>query len=388
MIVLWWPGRCSNASAPCGARGIAEEGKTEADEVETRFDPWLPARRGGDTRTENSRRNAAMGSSLETRIASIGIVLLLAALLAGGCGDDAGPTVPAPSPAPPPPAAETPAPPQIAAEEVVDRETLRLFVEEAIRIATAEIPSPDEAYAFFDAVFRPEGQWRHGEIYLAVSDLEDRMLFHAVSPELEGQDLSDVTDAEGVRIADGLRAAAAAGGGYVEYLWPNPAVEGDEETGSPKVTYAAFLTLGGQDFVTTSGIYPPVTAADVRNRGTLQSFVERAARVVMEGEWRHGEVYVFVETMELSSFFHAASPQVEGRDRTNSQDANGVLINQELRAAALAGGGFVEYLHNNPAVEGDEETGSHKVAYAAPLTIGSAGLFLGSGIYVEHPGEE
>ena len=105
-----------------------------------------------------------------------------------------------------------------------------------------------------------------------------------------------------------------------------------------------------------------------------------------EGEWRHGEVYVFVETMELSSFFHAASPQVEGRDRTNSQDANGVLINQELRAVALAGGGFVEYLHNNPTVEGDEETGSRKVAYAAPLTIGSAGLFLGSGIYVEHPG--
>ena len=96
---------------------------------------------------------------------------------------------------------------------------------------------------------------------------------------------------------------------------------------------------------------------------------------------------MFVETMELSSFFHAASPHVEGRDRTNSQDANGVLINQELRAAALAGGGFVEYLHNNPTVEGDEETGSRKVAYAAPLTIGSAGLFLGSGIYVEHPGE-
>ena len=57
-----------------------------------------------------------------------------------------------------------------------------------------------------------------------------------------------------------------------------------------------------------------------------------------EGEWRQGEIYVFVETMELSSFFHAASPHVEGRDRTNSQDANGVLINQELRAAALAGG--------------------------------------------------
>ena len=344
-----------------------------------------------------------MGSSPETRIASIGIVLLLASLPAGGCGDDAGPTVPAP--APPPPAAETPAPPQIAAEEVVDRETLLRFVEEAIRVASAEVSSADEAYAFFDSVFRPEGQWRHGEIYVFVMDSNGVSFFHPAQPELEGEDLSEFVDVEGVRATEELLAAAAAGGGYVEYLWPNPAVEGDEETGSPKVGYAASVTLGGREFVFGSGFYPPVTAADVRNRGTLKSFVERAATVVMdngpdletayafldanfrpEGEWRHGEVYVFVETMELSSFFHAASPHVEGRDRTNSQDANGVLINQELRAAALAGGGFVEYLHNNPAVEGDEETGSRKLAYAAPLTIGSAGLFLGSGIYVEHPG--
>ena len=345
-----------------------------------------------------------MGSSLETRIASIGIVLALASFLAGGCGDEAGPTVPAPAPAPPP-AAETPAPPQIAAEEVVDRETLRRFVEEAIRIVSAAVSSADEAYAYLDANLRPEGQWRHGEIYVFVLDLNGVSFFQPVLPELEGEDLSEFVDVEGVRATEELLAAAAAGGGYVEYLWPNPAVEGDEETGSPKVSYAAPATLGGREFVFAAGIYPPVTAADVRNRGTLKSFVERAARVVMdngpdletayafldanfrpEGEWRQGEIYVFVETMELSSFFHAAAPHVEGRDRTNSQDANGVLINQELRAAALAGGGFVEYLHDNPAVEGDEETGSRKVAYAAPVTIGSAGLFLGSGIYVEHPG--
>ena len=61
----------------------------------------------------------------------------------------------------------------------------------------------------------------------------------------------------------------------------------------------------------------------------------RSARPRPEGQWRHGEIYVFVETMELSSSFHAASPEVEGRDRTNSQDANGVLINQKLRAATL-----------------------------------------------------
>ena len=344
-----------------------------------------------------------MGSSLETRMPSVGIVLALASILAGGCGDDASPTVPAPAPASPP-AAETPAPPQITAEEVVDRETLRLFVEEAIRVVSAEVSSADEAYAYLDANFRPEGQWRHGEIYLFVIELNGVSFFNAALPELEGQDLSGFVDVEGVRANEELLAAAAAGGGYVEYRWPNPAVEGDEETGSPKVSYAAPVTLDGRELVFAAGIYPPVTAADVRNRGTLKSFVERAVAVVVEngpdletayafldanfrpeGEWRHGEVYVFVETMELTSFFHAGNPQVEGRARPNSQDANGVMVNQELRAAAQAGGGFVEYLHDNPTVEGDEESGSPKVAYAAPLTIGSVPLYLASGVYVEQP---
>ena len=351
-----------------------------------------------------------MDSAITRRLAAIGFTLALASFLAAGCDDEASPTAPAPAPpapAPPPPPAETPEPPQIRADEVVDRDTLRLFVEEAVRIASAEIASADEAYAWFDANFRPEGQWRQGEIYLFIGDLNGVNYFHPALPELEGTDLSDITDAEGVRVTEELLAAAAAGGGYVEYLWPNPEVEGDEETGSPKVAYAAPLTIGDLDLVVGSGIYPPVGAADVRNRGTLKSFVERAASVVAEnspdletayafldenfreeGEWRHGQVYVFAQTMELVNFFHAFRPEIEGLDRSENEDVNGVKINQELRAAVLSGDGYVEYWYDNPAVEGDEEAGSPKVAYATVLTIGSTPLIFGSGIYPDQPGGE
>ena len=54
-----------------------------------------------------------------------------------------------------------------------------------------------------------------------------------------------------------------------------------------------------------------------------------------------------------------------------------------ILAAALGGGGFTEYLWDNPAMEGDEETGSPKVAYLVPVTIGEAWMILGSGIYPE-----
>ena len=51
---------------------------------------------------------------------------------------------------------------------------------------------------------------------------------------------------------------AAAGGGYVEYLWDDPAVAGDEETGSPKVGYAVPYTALGEEFILGSGFYPGI----------------------------------------------------------------------------------------------------------------------------------
>ena len=42
----------------------------------------------------------------------------------------------------------------------------------------------------------------------------------------------------------------AEGGGYVEYLWDDPAVAGDEETSSPKVEYAVPYTALGDIYIT------------------------------------------------------------------------------------------------------------------------------------------
>ncbi len=96
------------------------------------------------------------------RFAAAAFALVLICLFAAGCAEEARPTTPAlPDPPPAPPA---PAP--IQAEEVADRETLKLFVEPAANEASTNIAAADEVCAFFDATFRPEGPWRKGEIYL------------------------------------------------------------------------------------------------------------------------------------------------------------------------------------------------------------------------------
>ena len=55
------------------------------------------------------------------------------------------------------------------------------------------------------------------------------------------------------------------------------------------------------------------------------------------------------------------------------------MVVQELIAAAKSGGGFVEYLWDNPAIEGTDE--SPKVSYAAPVEILGGDYYIGAGLY-------
>ena len=199
-----------------------------------------------------------MPSSRWTRFAGAAFALALMSLVAAGCDDEASPTTPMPAPAPVPAPSPMPelAPDPIGADEVVDRETLKAFVEAAAQEAAAGIASDADAYAFLDATFGPEGRWRQGEVYVFVHHRDGTGFFHPVTKELEGQNLLGLEDVNGVKISEEYLAAVAAGGGYVEYRWPNPEVEGDEETGSPKVGYAVPLDIGDLELLVGAGFIP------------------------------------------------------------------------------------------------------------------------------------
>ena len=154
------------------------------------------------------------------------------------------------------PSAVQPAFAQVTAADVRDRPSLRAFVERAAAHATASVSEDEAAYAFFDRTFRPEGAWKQDAIYLFVIQPDGLNLFHGANQSLEGQDLSDLEDKNGVRIVEELIRVANEGGGFVEYLFDNPDVLGDEEDGSSKVSYATLLTIGGTPLIIGSGFYP------------------------------------------------------------------------------------------------------------------------------------
>ncbi|MXY83564.1 MAG: hypothetical protein F4Y91_16255 [Gemmatimonadetes bacterium] len=138
-------------------------------------------------------------------------------------------------------------------------------------------------------------------------------------------------------------------------------------------------------------------ARDVVDRETLKNFVleaksllesaqDEAARAAIletfrtdEG-WRHGSIYIFITSYDGVGFFHATQPEREGVNNIDSEDSNGVKITQQNIAAAQAGGGFTEYLFDNPAIAGEDE--STKVSYVAPIEIEGASYYIGAGLYL------
>ena len=159
--------------------------------------------------------------------------------------------------------------PEVTAGDVVDRETLKAFVHAAKAYLNNATSLPE--YLAILQEFRTEGVWKQGSIYLFVGTTDGVLILNGANPDLEGQNIYDLEDANGVKLTQELIAAAAQGGGFVEYLWPNPEIEGD--TGSPKVSYAISYSALGQDFVLGSGFYPATASTSVEDRswGRLKS---------------------------------------------------------------------------------------------------------------------
>ena len=159
--------------------------------------------------------------------------------------------------------------PEVSAADVVDRETLRQFVHGSFEwlrelIALVGFERANE----WKAVMREDGgHFRSGAIYLFVFTADGYVIFHGANAWREGRFAEDTEDINGTRFVELIIAAARAGGGYVEYFWDDPTVQGDEDTGSPKVSYALSFTsnldiYAGQEFIVGAGFYRNFSTAE------------------------------------------------------------------------------------------------------------------------------
>ena len=100
------------------------------------------------------------------------------------------------------------------------------------------------------------------------------MLFHGADPSLEFNTSNlDKEDVNGVKYLRELIRVAKEGGGFVQYNFDDPAVTGDEDTGSPKLSYAELQVANDQEFVVGAGLYTgaAATAVEGPSWGQLKS---------------------------------------------------------------------------------------------------------------------
>ncbi len=93
-------------------------------------------------------------------------------------------------------------------------------------------------------------RYDHGQEYFWVQSYDNVMLMHPIKPALNGKDLNEIEDPNGVKLFVEMVAAVKSDGeGFVSYDWPKPGFEAPV----PKISYVAGFAPWG--WIIGSGIY-------------------------------------------------------------------------------------------------------------------------------------
>ena len=216
--------------------------------------------------------------------------------------------------------------PTITAKDVVDRETLKAFVTEAMNFF-AELRTLDTVSAASKlrlALRDPDGPWRHGSVYLYILDLNSNIVvFHGAFPDrfelrpLVGIARDGVT---GELILPQVLEAAQSSpeGGFVEYFYDDPADDTDSAD-IPKVGYA-------REYISRPVERPDGTI--VQSRFIIGSgFYGRAPEVVPDGPLTQVEATVLGDTVKglTVAFARAIAGRQPDYAWSAVTDANGAL---------------------------------------------------------------
>ncbi len=103
------------------------------------------------------------------------------------------------------------------AATVTSREDVQAFVEEAVDYA-----QQNGTDAALKAITDPQGPFQRGELYIFAYDAEGTVIAHGGNAELIGQNIAGLDDGYGNDLLAAFLAKVKEGGGWVEYLWPDP----------------------------------------------------------------------------------------------------------------------------------------------------------------------
>lgn len=269
----------------------------------------------------------------------------------------------------------------------VSPEELVAFVEKAFEYA--HVHGQEAALREFN---NQNGQFVDGELYIFAYDTKGTTLALPFQPEILGTNRWNNTDANGTVYIQDLISTAQSGGGFVRYLYEDPA---DNFTVKQKLSYVMMMN---QSWIIGAGIYEPQedspivkTGTDPQVRESLKSFVGEAIAYSNEngknaaiaefndqkGTFIRGNLYVYAFDYNGTTLALPYQPQLIGTDLSGIQDPYGVNYTRVEIFLAQQGGGLIFYHYYNPA---RNMTFEPKMSYVQRV---DENWWLGAGTYIE-----
>lgn len=228
------------------------------------------------------------------------------------------------------------------------------------------------------------GAFIEGDLYIFAYADDGTVLALPYQQGVLGTDRTGISDPNGVKYIDRMKEIAKAGGGYLYYIYANPADNYREEF---KFSYVQPVD---DTWFIGSGIYLPEIPAqfNTTEKDQLAERVKQARAYAQEngagrsvkdfndlnGTFADGSRYIFAYGYNGTTLAMPFQPEAIGTDRTDFSDTYGVKVAAWEISVAKAGGGFVYVNYINP----DTGTPGIKLCYVVPA---GDDWFVGSGIY-------
>lgn len=159
--------------------------------------------------------------------------------------------------------------PDVTAADVVDRETLKQFVEGAAQWSDSLFSALGfSALLHWKIEFRKDvkdgGLFKDGLTLLYSITSDGYVVFHALDPWREGRIVINNPDARGdTTFVRRIIQEAQSGGGYVDYYWDNPDDPDDDQHGTLRTTYAVSMMPDGiqGEYILAGSFFPSLVTS-------------------------------------------------------------------------------------------------------------------------------
>jgi methyl-accepting chemotaxis protein len=200
--------------------------------------------------------------------------------------------------------------------------------------------------------------------YFWINDFQPKMIMHPIVTDLNGKDLKDYKDPNGVYLFNEMiEVCRGQGAGFVKYQWLNPKSGKVED----KISYV--FIFKPFNWILGTGEYLSVL------KERLQNAASETIRNLRYGE----DGYFWINNLQGWMIMHPIkSANLEGKDTSGLKDPNGKLIIMEMvDVCKKQGEGRVEYYWPRP---GSTEP-SPKLAFVKQFP--EWGWIIGTGAYID-----